>query len=77
MLERELDQAGIATVEATQKVDGVGQIATRVPAGSLKQCIEVRMARGPVACDPRKLGFGDADRFAVDGPIDRHSYPLV
>jgi hypothetical protein len=35
------------------------------------------MARAPVACDARKLGFGNADRLTADGPIDRHSFPLV
>jgi hypothetical protein len=35
------------------------------------------MARAPIARDPRELGFGNADRLAADGPIDRHSIPLV
>jgi hypothetical protein len=35
------------------------------------------MASAPFARDPRELGFGNADRLAADGPIDRHSFPLV
>ena len=35
------------------------------------------MASAPLARDASKLGFGDADLFAVDGPIDRHSSPHV
>jgi hypothetical protein len=34
------------------------------------------MTRTPVARDTRELGFGNADRLTVDGPINRHSYPL-
>jgi len=77
MLERKLDQARITAVKAAQEMDGVGKITPGVRAGCFKQRTEVQMARAPVACDSRKLGFGNADRFAVDGPINRHSFPLV
>ena len=46
--ERELDQAGMAAVQAAQQVHRVGEVAARVRAGSLDQGMEMGMARAAV-----------------------------
>jgi len=35
------------------------------------------MTRRAFRADARKVSFGNADRLTADGPIDRHSFPLV
>src|SRR3954470_1490754 len=35
------------------------------------------MASASLTCNPCKLGLGNADQVLADGPIDRHSLPLV
>ena len=88
-LERDLDEAGIATVEVAQQVHRVGEIAARMGPGQFEQGGQIGMARTALARDAGQLCFGNADRFGprqsinltrtlvVDGPIDRHSSPLV
>jgi hypothetical protein len=60
-----------------------------MPAGRLKQGIEIRMAGATLARDARELGLGDAGRLSpdqsrglgrapmTDGPIRCHYSPLV
>ena len=76
-LKRELDQAGIAAVKVAQQVDRVGQVARRVATRRLEQGIEVRMASAAVARDADELSLGDVGRWLADGPVDRHSPPLM
>jgi hypothetical protein len=64
-------------MNVAQQVDGVGQVAAGVPAAALQQKGEVGMARAPIARNASELSLGNADRYAVDGPIVRHSYPFV
>jgi hypothetical protein len=64
-------------MQTAQEMDGIREIAASMRAGRFEKGVQVRMARAPVACDARKLGFGNADRLTADGPIDRHSFPLV
>jgi hypothetical protein len=61
-LESELDQAGIAAVEVAQEMDGVREVAGRVPAGRFEQGIDVRMASAAVARNAGNLSLGDAGR---------------
>jgi hypothetical protein len=76
-LERHLDEARIAPMQAAQQVHRIGKIAAGMSAGSFEQGIEMRMASTAVARDTRELGFGDADLNLAHGPIDCHSSPLV
>jgi len=47
-----------------------------VRTGSFEEGLQIGVTRAPVAGDTRQLGLGNADRLTVDGPINRHSYPL-
>jgi hypothetical protein len=76
-IERQLDEARIATMKAAKQVYGIGEIPAGMRSRGLEKCDEMRMTRCPFARDARELGFGNADRRAADGPIDRHPFPLV
>jgi hypothetical protein len=53
-------------VKAAQEVDGVGDVAARMRAGSFEKRLEMRMAGGPHAGDAGELGRGNADRFRLN-----------
>jgi hypothetical protein len=76
-LEGDLDQSGVTAVQAAEEVDGIGKIATAVTPRRFEQASKIGMASTSLARDSRELDFGNADRFVADGPIDRHSSPLV
>jgi hypothetical protein len=64
-------------VKAAQQVYGIGEVTARVRTCGLEQRIQMRMACATFARHTGELRFGNADRFVADGPIDRHSLPLV
>ena len=64
-------------MEAAQQVHGIGIVTAGMAAGRFEQGIEIGMASATLARNARKLCFGNADRLVADGPINRHSSPLV
>ena len=68
-MERKLDEAWIAAVQAAQKMHRIRKIASGIAPRRLEQLVQVRVASAPISRDPRELGFGNADRFLADGPI--------
>src|SRR4051812_11590636 len=76
-LKRDFDQPGIAAVETAQQMHGIGKVASRMRSCRLQQRGEVRMARAPVARDAYEMRLGNADRLALNGPVDRHSVPSL
>src|SRR5689334_22614167 len=50
-LERNFDQARIATVHAAQQMDRIGEVARRVGAGRFEKGVEMRMTRSSLARD--------------------------
>ena len=76
MVNSDLDQSRVTAVKAAQQVYGIGKVAAGVRTGSFEEGLQIGVTRAPVAGDTRQLGLGNADRLTVDGPINRHSYPL-
>ena len=71
-------------MEAAKQMHAIGQVAAGMTARRLEQCTQIGMARGAIARDTGELSIGDAGLVSTlertllaDGPIDRHSYPLV
>jgi hypothetical protein len=67
-------------MKAAQQMNGIGEVTARMATRRFEQQTKVRMASRTLACDTRKLGFGNADRVGAllaDGPIDCHSSPRV
>ena len=70
--EREIGQAGVATVNRAQQVDGIGKVAGRRCAGRGKQGGEMGMARRAFGIDSRQLRRGDTCYLLLDCRLDRH-----
>jgi hypothetical protein len=64
-------------VKAAQQVHGIGKVASGMTARRFEQRVEIRMTRAAFARYPSELCFGNTDRLAFYGPVDRHSFPLV
>jgi len=71
-------------MEAAKQVHGIGEVAAGMAARRFEKRIEIDMTRGAVARDTGELSIGDAGlvgslerTLLADGPINRHSYPLV
>ena len=57
-----LHKARMPTMQAAEKVHGIGEVACRMSTGCFKKGVEVAMTRGAFGADPRKMCFGNADR---------------
>jgi hypothetical protein len=64
-------------MHVAKQVHRVREIAARMPARSFEKGIQVGVASASLARDARELGFGNADLTVADGPVNRHSSPLV
>ena len=72
----ELDQAGMAAMEAAKQMNRVGKVAAGMRPRSLDQRQQMGMARTAIVVDAREMRLGNADRLAV-GPTARHSLPTT
>jgi hypothetical protein len=54
------------TMNAAKEVNGIGHIASGMPADPFQKGGEMEMARGPFAGDPRQLGRGNAEGHWID-----------
>jgi hypothetical protein len=76
-LQGNLDQSRVAAMDTAQEMHRVREIAAGMTATGFQPRIEVLMARTTLSRNTGELRFRNADRFVVDGAIDRHSFPLV